>query len=443
MFDWLKATVNRVRGTTKQTLSLVANWLANALWLIDSKFLNLAKEAYGKNAIVYACLRLLSQSVPEPPLKAYQTQGTEKTALDDDHELVRLIHQPNQLMTEYEFWELTTIHCAISGRSVWWKERNNAGKIIGLWPLRPDRVGPIYASGEDTENKVIRGYSYQVPSSGSFIPIPRKDVIAFNLPDPASESGGIVEGLGPAQVIAPEISADNEATSFVGTLLANYAMPGVLLKMKRDVRDEAEAMQIKAHFRSEFGGSRRGTPGILDAETDVKEMGFNLQQLEFPGVRNNTESRICAAFGVPPVLVGVNVGLRAGGGLGGGGVVTQLRMFFTETTLMNYWRRFSDQYTSDVATEYGEGIVCEFDLSNVIALAPRRQEQLAPIKEAFVVGVVTRNEYRNVLRLPPRDDGDVYLIPGSVVETPANAEGVAAVRAAMRFLALEAGHREV
>lgn len=441
MFDFIKATVNRIRGRGQDAFGLISNWLANALWLMDTKFLALAKQAYAHNSIVYACLRLLSQSVPEPPLRGYIQKGDEKTVLPPEHELSKLIHAPNPMMTEYEFWELTTIHIGITGRSVWWKERDNAGRILNLWPLRPDRVGPIYV-GADSEDKVISGYSYQEPSSGAFFQIPRRDALAFNLPDPAGESGGIVEGLGPAQVIAPEISADNEATNFVGALLANYAAPTVLLKTKASIRDQASADLIKGKFRTEFGGARRGTPALLDGDTTVEVLGFNLQQLEFPGVRTNTESRICAAFGVPALLVGVNAGIQGARGLGGGGVAAQLRQYFAETTLANYWRRFSDQFTNDVAVEYGDNIVCEFDTSNVIALAGRRQEALAPIEAGFTKGAVTRNEYRQALGLLPMEGGDVYLIPSSMVEMPAEAEA-AAVRAAMRFLVSEGEPRQV
>jgi HK97 family phage portal protein len=416
MFGWLKAVASRIGGGSQQAISLVANWLANVLWMIETKFMSLAKEAYGGNSIVYACLRMLSQSVPEAPLRAYRKGKEEREALDEDDPLMKLIHRPNELMTEYEFWELTTLQMAITGRSTWFKERDNKGVLIALWPLRPDRVGPIYA-GSDSDDALLSGYSYQIPSTGSFIAIPRKDVLAFNLPNLSGESGGIVEGLGPSQVLAREISADNEATDFVGALLANYAAPTVAIRTKVAIKDEAKANLIKAKFKHEFGGSRRGMPAIIDGDTSVDLIGFNLQQLEFPGVRANTESRICAAYGVPPILVGVNVGLQGARGIGGGGVITGLRQYFTETTLANYWRRFSDQYTMDIAVEYGEDIVCEFDTSMVVALAGRRQEKLAPIEVAFQRGGATRNEYREALGLEADDDGDIYLVPTNVIST--------------------------
>ncbi|WP_206341757.1 phage portal protein [Streptomyces ureilyticus] len=42
---------------------------------------------------------------------------------------------------------------------------------------------------------------------------------------------------------------------------------------------------------------------------DVKVLGLNLDQLRFPDLRTISETRICAGFGVPPVLVGAKAGL--------------------------------------------------------------------------------------------------------------------------------------
>ena len=225
MFNWLRARF----GSAPRVLSMVANWLSNAVWLFDTKFLTLTQQAFQQNEVVYACLRLLSQSVPEAPLISYKMKNNnERSPLDYDHPLVKLIRRPNRLMTEYEFWELTTLHMGIVGRSTWWKERDFMGHTIGLWPMRPDRVGPIYSDTNDPATNVLWGWSYLCPDGSGQISIPADDVLFFNFPDPTGESGGMVEGYGPLQALARQVAADNEATKFVGALLANYAAPTVL-----------------------------------------------------------------------------------------------------------------------------------------------------------------------------------------------------------------------
>src|SRR5206468_2572086 len=105
-----------------------------------------------------------------------------------------------------------------------------------LWPLRPDRVGPIYSTSDAEGEHVLAGWSYLVPGTSNYLGLPRRDVLTFNFPDPSGDSGGIVEGLGPLQVLASEVGADNEATKFVGSLLANSAVPGVVLTTKTPLK---------------------------------------------------------------------------------------------------------------------------------------------------------------------------------------------------------------
>lgn len=429
-FRWLRQRFDRAAIKAARTgnrgIALVAEYLANLMWLFETTWTDLVKEGYGKNGVVYACVRFLCQSIAEARLTAYDSDDPDKRKeLPHDHPLRLLIKRPNELMTEFEFIELTTIQMAVVGRSVWWKERGRGGGVIALWPLRPDRVAPIYSASEKPGERVLAGYAYLPPDGNTPIPIPRRDCIAFNFPDPDGESGGIVEGFGPVAAISRQIAADNTATQHVGSLLANYAIPGVAIKLQESV-DEEEARLIKAKFRQEFGGSRLGTPAVVGAGAEIEALGFSLRDLEFPDLRANAEARICAAFGIPAVLVGVWVGLKEANQRA---TVKEMREAFAETTCSWYWRRYSEQITLDLAYEFDEAAVIEFDTSKVRALAGQLIERLQPIKDAFQAGVVTVNGYRAELGLDPLDPpvGDVLYIPAGVTVTPVTPEAKAAL----------------
>lgn len=416
---WLRSLF--VRSTIKAAaavdagLTLVPNFFASVLWQITSSYPDLAQKAYGGNAIVYSCMRLLCQSVAEPPLIAStEAQDGELAPLPKTHPLQVLLDRPNELMTQYEMLELIEIHSGLAGGSYWWKQRTNGGQIENLWPLRPDRVVPIYNPNLNAPRgeRLLKGWAYYPPGGGKPIPIPRSEVLAFGTPDPAGETGGIVETLGWVQVLSTEIASDNEATTFVGALLANYAQPSMLIKTKMPIRDKEVAKRLKAQFMTELGGPHKGEPALLDADTEIEKLSFDLKQLEFPDVRAQAESRVSAAAGVPAVLVGLKVGLDKATYSN----YESAREFFADTTLSNKWKRYSDQITSDLAKEYGPNIVVRFDTGKVKALAGQRQRNAQPIKEAFGEGVVMVDEYREkVLGLPPLPNGQ-----GQVVYLPTN-----------------------
>lgn len=422
---WLASLSSRFAARAVQafsaSISLVPNFMAQVAWQFASTYPELARKAYGSNAVVYACVRLLAQSIPEPPLVA-STEGAdgELTPLSPDHPLAVLLKRPNELMTEYEFWELVEIHVSLSGGSWWWKQRDNAGRVVNLWPLRPDRIVPAYQPDLNAPEgqRLLYGWAYTPPGGGTPIVIPRAHVLAFGNPDPAGESGGVVETLGPVQVLANEIAADNEATSFVGSLLANYAQPSMLIKTKMPIRDIEIARRLKAQFMTELGGAHRGEPALLDADTEIEKLSFDLKQLEFPDLRALAESRISAAFGVPAILVGLKVGLDKSTYSN----FESAREFFTETTLSAKWRRYSDQMTNDLAPEYGPGIVCRFDTTKVKALAGQRMRHAEPVRDAFDRGAVTLAQYVEAIgqTLPDGVDGDVYYVPSSVTVVKAS-----------------------
>jgi HK97 family phage portal protein len=423
---WLASRLSgyAYKATGPRGLTMIASWLANVLWTMDTSWHALATEGYGRNPVVYNCIRLLSQSVPEARLTAYTGDAEKRKELPPDHPLRLLLKSWNELMTQFESLELMTIHVSVTGRTVFWKERSVGGQTIALWPLRPDRVGPVYSTSQKAGERVIAGYAYQAPGAVSPIMLPRQDCVAVNFPDPDGESGGMVEGFGPLAAIARQVSADNKATDHVGALLGNYAQPGVAIEIQDNVSEE-EGKLIKAKFRQEFGGGGMGTPALIQAGAKIIPLGFNLRDLEFPDLRANAEARICGAFGVPAILAGVKVGLDRSTFAN----MAESRQFFAETTCSWYWRRYADAFTNQLAADFGEGITIDFDTSGVRALAGQKIERLQPIKDGFASGVVMLNDYRQALGLDPLDPelGEVLYIPNNVTVTPATDKARAAI----------------
>lgn len=416
---WLRTVASRFSAQAKATveygLSIVPSFFSTVVWQLVSTYPELAAKAYGSNAILYSCMRLLCQSVAEPPLVAStESSDGELVPLPKTHPLAMLLRRPNELMTEYEMLELIELHTGLAGASYWWKQRTNGGRIDALWPLRPDRVLPAWQPNLNAPEgeRVIRGWWYLPPGEGRPVLLPRSEVIAFSNPDPSGETGGIVESRGWVQVLADEIASDNAATGLVGALLKNYAQPSMLIKTKARITDKAEAERLKRNWMAQMGGSHAGEPALLDSDTEIEKLSFNLQELEFPDVRATAETRVAAAAGVPAMLVG----LKAGMDRAIQSNVDQFREFFVDTTLSNKWRRYSDQFSNDLAPEYGPNIVIRFDTSKVKALAGQRQREAQPIKDAFAEGVILVDEYRSrVLGLPPLPNGQ-----GQVLYLPTN-----------------------
>lgn len=399
--------LGRIFGKAAHRLSLLPSMAAMGALMAWDRFASLVSQGYRRNAVAYACIRTLSTSVAEPSLKVYAKADDAEV---EGHPLRRLLERPNPHMSEFEFWELVVTHMSICGRSYWWKQRSNRGQPVALWPLRPDRITPKL----DPET-LLAGWTYTL--DGKDYLIPTEDVLAFNLPDPGDETGGVIGGLGPLQVLAAEIDTDNEATGHVFSLLRNYAVPGVAVKVKGEVDDD-EKEEFKAEFVRRYSGSRRGEPAVIDgAEVEITPLSHTLRDLEFPDLRGVAESRICAVIGVPPILVGVKVGLDRSTYSN----VAESRRFWTQTRLAEWWRRLSDQITHDLLADFGpaDGLVTRFDVGDLPAYQEIMAERAERFAAAFKAGAALLDEYRQALGLDPLPGkaGQVLYRPVAVIVT--------------------------
>src|SRR3990172_3136088 len=105
----------------------------------------------------YACVRVLAEDTASLPLHLYRrlARGKERAI---NHPLYRVLHTaPNPEQTTYEFREAMIGQCVITGDAYAEIEYNNAGQVIGLWPLRADKMKPKRVNGSIV-------YDYILPS---------------------------------------------------------------------------------------------------------------------------------------------------------------------------------------------------------------------------------------------------------------------------------------
>ena len=90
---------------------------------------------------VYACVRILAESIASLPLHFYQYNdagGKEKAV---NHPLYWLLHdEPNPEMSSFSFRETLMTHLLLWGNAYAQIIRNGRGEVIALYPLMPDRM---------------------------------------------------------------------------------------------------------------------------------------------------------------------------------------------------------------------------------------------------------------------------------------------------------------
>ena len=91
---------------------------------------------------VYACVRLLAESIAALPLHLYRmTDDNGNKEKARDHPLYKILYrQPNPEMTSFVFWETLMTHLLLWGNAYAQIVRDGKNTVLGLYPLLPENV---------------------------------------------------------------------------------------------------------------------------------------------------------------------------------------------------------------------------------------------------------------------------------------------------------------
>ncbi len=359
-------------------------------------FKKFAEEGYRKNVVIYTCVRTLADCVAKaPPVVKTDPDGT----IVEKGPMVDLLWEPNPTDTRFSLIERLVTHLNVTGNAYVWKRRDKGGRIRELYGLRPDRVSiKVNAKGE------IEGYFLKVDDSDRGKLLPADDVIHMLLPDPSDD----FYGLSPIAVMARYGDLDTQSADYLRAFFLNGGAPAGLLKLKNRA-PIAERNRIQAAWK-EMYGTHTGWHDIavLDAEAEYEELGSRPEKLAMSSIFNVTESRICSAFGVPPIVVQVMVGLENNVW---GNYREAVKSMWNETVIPQY-DRIGDALTRGLVDDdasgggLGQDVEIAFDYSKVDALREDQDSRRTFALDGWEKGLMTLNEARKQAGLEPVTDSE-------------------------------------
>jgi hypothetical protein len=209
----------------------------------------------------------------------------------------------------------------------------------GVALLRPDWVSIVIGSDADAEmgawatDAEVLGYVYSPGGYGSGYETETyaADEVAHfaPLPDPEARFRGM-SWLTP---LIREVMADKAATEHK---LRFFENPTPNMVVKFDVPDlEQMKAQVKAFKEAHMGPRNAFKWMFTSAGVDATPVGSNMQDLDYRLVTGAGETRIAAAAGTPPVLVGLSEGLQ-GSSLNAGNYQAARRNF-ADGVIIDLW----------------------------------------------------------------------------------------------------------
>ena len=380
---------------------------ANEIW--QSKAVAEQEGTYGAQVTVYACVKRICISAQEAPLRiARKTKEGWKDI--ENHFMSPLLKRPNNEMHYAEFLWHVVSHLELTGKSYVWKWRAATGEPVEMWPVPSSWVLPI------RDGSGLKGYSvWQGEGKPRQLVLP-EDMTRTIYPDPCN----LTDGLGPLQAAMRDVQTDEERADYIIEMLTNTRSPGLILTQPEgwtpDQKDE-----VRALLNSGLGRGRRGRTLFLEGEGAKIDQAAPLKDLDWPGMSALSETRICAAFGVPPIIIGLRSGLQNATYSN----YEQAEKSFYQGSMVPRWKMLDAAFTRGFLRDEGEtddSVECYHDTSDVRALREDEDKNAERANKIFSSGLGTRNEGRERVGLPPLppDIGEVYLLPMNAVEVPVN-----------------------
>jgi HK97 family phage portal protein len=197
---------------------------------------------------------------------------------------------PNGETTSFKL-KLFLIQCAIiTGNGYLEIERDFTGRVIGLWPLNPNKVD----AWRDQNNKLW----YRVFAggwSGETVFLEPRDIYHLANVYMLDSLTGQSTVAYAAQTLGISLGADTYANS----LFTNGGLPSGVLTHKETMSDEAYA-RLKASWKEQYGGRKTGGTAILEDGVEYKPLNFSPDIMQFLESRKFSVTEIARFLGIPP-----------------------------------------------------------------------------------------------------------------------------------------------
>ena len=195
---------------------------------------------------VYACVRILAEAVASLPLHVYEYRDDGGKKLVHDHPLYYLLHdEPNPEMTSFVFRETLMSHLLIWGNAYAQIIRDGAGRVLGLYPLLPDKMdvqrddcGNIYYvySRNSDENPMFKEYGD--------IRLKAEEVLHI----PGLGFDGLI-GYSPIAMAKNAVGMTLACEEYGASFFANGANPGGVLETRKfQINEIARLYRIPPHM---------------------------------------------------------------------------------------------------------------------------------------------------------------------------------------------------
>lgn len=340
---------------------------------------------------VYACVKLLSETVASLPIGVYRRyeDGTKESLIN--HPLSRLLrYQPNEYQTSFEWRELLQAHIGLRGGGYAVKNINALGQIESLFPI----CSPVEAYWE---NERIKYKFKQEESDGRIV---EYNFDQSQLLRVRGFGTNLLKPLNPIEAHRDAIGASISAADYGNRFFKNDATPRGILTHPTQFKDQEAIERFKTSWRRAQGGGNQHSTAVLENGITYTQTGMTNEDAQFLETRKYSVSEIARIFRIPPHMIG-DLERSTNNNIEHQGIE------FVVHTIRPWLTRWEQAIKRDLIVE--DDIFVEFNVDGLLRGDTKTRY------EAYGMGIrdghMTRNEVRKLENRNPIEGLDEVLTP--------------------------------
>jgi len=358
-------------------------------------------QQYGASSWVFISVnrRAAKISSLEMELVSRDKEGLKQVV--HDHIFLDILEKPNDMMTGTQLRFLLSCHLNLAGEAFWYINENIVGGVAAIYPLNPAYVKIIPGEGD----QLVAGYLYEPP--GQRVAYTEEEVAHFFYPNPDPEN--FFRGASPLDAIKYAVGSYNNSEIWNFQFFKNGARPGGLLYTDLPL-DRAESNRLRKLWEQQHRGQNNWQKvAVASHGLKYQEVGLSHKDMDFVNQLVNAREVILAAYGVPKSVVGLVQDVNKANAF-------QDELNFATYTIGPEASIVAGTINNSVLNRFSKTLRIEF--KNLI---PRDQEMEIERHRTYLqYGVLTINEVRTEMNLPPVDWGDEPILMNNYLPLSVN-----------------------
>ncbi|MEM9415364.1 MAG: phage portal protein [Planctomycetota bacterium] len=255
-------------------------------------------RSYAQVPAVFACVSVKADALGGLPMMV----STADDQVIESGPLAELAQCPNPGMTGRGFMQTTSALLDLFGVVHWVVEPNAIGQPVEVYPVSTLQMKP----NVDRATGKVASWRYR-PAGASMareITIPAELVHSITDTD-FDDTNAPWKGLSPRAVLTRQIAQLYKADIANEAILDNGVAPSGAFTTPDNLTEAQRALLRESIDRGHTGSRNRRRYMLLGGGIEWKPTGSNLADMEFLDLKKHNWVEVCAAFRVPPPMVGI------------------------------------------------------------------------------------------------------------------------------------------